>query len=142
MSNENQSQVTVLLVDDHAVVREGYRRLLERHGDISVIGEASDAAGAHSLFCAREPEIVVMDITLPGTSGIEAMRRMLMHKPDARVLMFSMHEDTIFAKRALQAGAFGYVTKASAPTVLVEAIHSVAAGKKYLSAETAQKLAL
>jgi two-component system, NarL family, invasion response regulator UvrY len=135
-------QVSVLLVDDHAVVREGYRRLLERHGDIAVIGEAGDAATAHSLFCSREPQIVVMDITLPGTSGIEAMRRMLLYRPEARVLIFSMHEDTIFAKRALQAGAFGYVTKASAPTVLVEAIHAVAAGKRYLSPEIAQKLAL
>jgi two-component system, NarL family, invasion response regulator UvrY len=130
------------MVDDHAVVREGYRRLLERHGDIAVIGEASDAATAHSLFCSREPQIVVMDITLPGTSGIEAMRRMLVYNPQARVLIFSMHEDAIFAKRALQAGAFGYVTKASAPTVLVEAIHAVAAGKKYLGPEMAQKLAL
>lgn len=142
MSKSNKNQVSVLLVDDHAVVREGYRRLLERHGDIAVVGEAVDAATAHSLFCCLDPQIVVMDITLPGTSGIEAMRRMLAYKPEARVLIFSMHEDTIFARRALQAGAFGYVTKASAPNVLVEAIHSVAAGKKYLSAEIAQRLAL
>jgi two-component system invasion response regulator UvrY len=142
MSNENQSQVTVLLVDDHAVVREGYRRLLERHGDIAVIGEAADAATAHALFCRLNPQIVVMDITLPGTSGIEAMRRMLTDKPGTRVLIFSMHEDAIFAKRALQAGAFGYVTKASAPSVLVDAVHSVAGGKKYLSADIAHKLAL
>jgi two-component system invasion response regulator UvrY len=142
VAKATKNQVSVLLVDDHAVVREGYRRLLERHGDIAVIGEASDAATAHSLFCSREPQIVVMDITLPGTSGIEAMRRMLVYNPQARVLIFSMHEDAIFAKRALQAGAFGYVTKASAPTVLVEAIHAVAAGKKYLSPEMAQKLAL
>jgi DNA-binding NarL/FixJ family response regulator len=142
MSDEKQGPVTVLLVDDHAVVREGYRRLLERHGDIAVIGEAADAATAHALFCRLNPQIVVMDITLPGTSGIEAMRRMLTDKPGTRVLIFSMHEDAIFAKRALQAGAFGYVTKASAPTVLVEAVHSVASGKKYLSADIAHKLAL
>jgi two-component system, NarL family, invasion response regulator UvrY len=142
MAKVNESQVSVLLVDDHAVVREGYRRLLERHGDIAVIGEAVDAATAHSLFCCLDPQIVVMDITLPGTSGIEAMRRMLMYRSDARVLIFSMHEDAIFARRALQAGAFGYVTKASAPHVLVEAIRSVAAGKKYLSPEVAQNLAL
>jgi two-component system invasion response regulator UvrY len=137
-----KNQVSVLLVDDHAVVREGYRRLLERHGDILVIGEAVDASTAHSLFCSLNPQIVVMDITLPGTSGIEAMRRMLAYRPEARVLIFSMHEDAIFARRALQTGAFGYVTKASAPNVLVEAIHSVAAGKKYLSPEIAQRLAL
>jgi DNA-binding NarL/FixJ family response regulator len=110
--------------------------------DIAVIGEAGDSATAHSLFCCLKPEIVVMDITLPGTSGIEAMRRMLVYDAEARVLIFSMHEDAIFAKRALQAGAFGYVTKASAPNVLVEAIHGIAAGKKYISPEIARQLAL
>jgi DNA-binding NarL/FixJ family response regulator len=142
MAKDNKNQASVLLVDDHAVVREGYRRLLERHRDIAVIGEAVDAATAHSLFCCLDPQIVVMDITMPGTSGIEAMQRMLAYRPDARVLIFSMHEDAIFARRALQAGAFGYVTKASAPHVLVDAVRSVAAGKKYLSPEVAQKLAL
>jgi len=140
--NDAGSPVSVLLVDDHAVVREGYIRLLERHGDIVVIGEAGDAATAHSLFCHLDPQIVVMDISMPGTSGIEAMRRMLHYKPDARVLVFSMHEDIIFVRRALQAGAFGYVTKASAPNVLVQAIHAIAGGKRYLSPEIAQKLAL
>jgi two-component system invasion response regulator UvrY len=120
MSEGNENQVTILLVDDHAVVRVGYRRLLERHGDIAVIGEAADAVTAHSLFCSLDPQFVVMDITLPGTSGIDA----------------------IFARRALQGGAFGYVTKASAPNVLVDAIHAVAAGKKYLSPAIAQKMAL
>jgi DNA-binding NarL/FixJ family response regulator len=137
-----RNQVSVLLVDDHAVVREGYRRLLERHGNISVIGEAADAATAHSLFCHLEPQIVVMDITLPGSSGIEAMQRMLAYKAEARVLIFSMHEEAIFARRALQAGAFGYVTKASAPNVLIEAVYAVADGRRYLSAGIAQKLAL
>jgi DNA-binding NarL/FixJ family response regulator len=138
----HKNQVSVLLVDDHAVVREGYRRLLERRGDIVVIGEAVDASTAHSLFCSLDPQIVVMDITLPGISGIEGMRRILEYEPEARVLIFSMHEDTIFARRALEAGAFGYVTKSSAPNVLVEAVHSVAVGKKYLSPEIAQGLAL
>src|SRR6202453_3162240 len=96
MAESNENQVSVLLVDDHAVVREGYRRLLERHGGIAVIGEATDAATAHSMFCCLDPQIVVMDITLPGTSGIEVMRRMLIYKSKARVLIFSMHEDTIF----------------------------------------------
>jgi DNA-binding NarL/FixJ family response regulator len=142
MAERSKKQITVLLVDDHAVVREGYRRLLERHGDIAVIGEAADAAEAHALFSALDPQIVVMDITLPGTSGIEAMHRMLLYKPGTRVLVFSMHEEAIFARRALQAGAFGYLTKASAPDVLVEAVHAVAEGKKYLSGDIARKLAL
>jgi two-component system, NarL family, invasion response regulator UvrY len=142
MARSKSDRVTVLLVDDHAVVREGYRQLLERHGDIAVVGEAADASEAHALFCKLSPQIVVMDITLPGLSGLEAMRRMLDQEPATRVLIFSMHEDVIFAKRALQAGAFGYVTKASAPSVLVEAVHTVASGKKYLSATVAQALAL
>src|SRR5580704_4924902 len=107
MSAVKKDKVSVLLVDDHAVVREGYRRLLERHGDIEVVGEASDAAAAQVLFRRLEPQIVVMDITLPGISGIETMRRILITKPAARVLIFSMHEDAVFARRALQAGAFG-----------------------------------
>jgi DNA-binding NarL/FixJ family response regulator len=142
MNDAARSPVSVLLVDDHAVVREGYSRLLERHGDIKVIGEAGDAATAHSLFCCLDPQIVVMDISMPGTSGIEAMRRMLLFKAEARVLVFSMHEDIIFVSRALKAGAFGYVTKASAPNVLVQAIHTIASGKRYLCPEIAQKLAL
>jgi DNA-binding NarL/FixJ family response regulator len=134
--------LSVLLVDDHAVVREGYRRLLEREDDIEVVGEAEDAAAAHAAFCRLKPQIVVMDITLPGTTGIEAMRRMLAHDPSARVLIFSMHEEAIFASHALQAGAFGYLTKASAPDALVQAVHSIASGQKYVSADIAQKLAL
>jgi DNA-binding NarL/FixJ family response regulator len=142
MRNNENAPISVLLVDDHAVVREGYRRLLERNGGIVVIGEAADAVTAHMLFCRLEPQIVVMDITLPKTNGIAAMENMLKHRSAARVLIFSMHEDAIFATRAMQAGAFGYVTKSSAPHVLVEAIHSMARGMKYLNREIAQKLAL
>jgi two-component system, NarL family, invasion response regulator UvrY len=142
MTEKPAAGVSVLLVDDHAVVREGYRRLLESHGDIRVVGEAADAQSAHTLLCELDPQIVVMDITLPGISGIEAMRRMLAHRPETRVLIFSMHEEAIFARRALQAGAYGYVTKASAPNVLVEAVHAIACGRKYLSASVAQDLAL
>ncbi len=134
--------ITVLLIDDHAVVREGYRRLLERSGGIIVLGEAGDATAAFDLFVRLAPRIVVMDITLPGSSGIDVMRRMLGHDPQSRVLIFSMHEDAIFAKRALQAGARGYVPKSSAPDELVEAVHAVAAGERYLTPSMAQKLAL
>ena len=135
-------RITVLLVDDHAVVREGYRRLLESRGGIVVVGEAGTAAEALGKFSALSPGVVVMDITLPGVSGIECLRRMLAATPGARVLMFSMHEDAIFASRALQAGAAGYVTKASAPDVLVAAVQGIAAGKRYLSPDIAQELAL
>jgi two-component system, NarL family, invasion response regulator UvrY len=134
--------ISVLLVDDHAVVREGYRRLLERDPDITVVGEAGDAASAHAAFVTLKPRIVVMDVTMPGANGIEAMQHMLQSRPDARVLIFSMHAEAIFATRALQAGAFGYVTKASAPQVLVQAVREIARGTKYVSPEVAQKLAL
>jgi len=134
--------VTVLLVDDHAVVREGYRQLLERSGDIRVIGEAGNADDACMRCAELAPHVVVIDIALPGVSGIEAMRRMLAQRAETRVLIFSMYEDAIFARRALDAGAGGYVTKASAPNVLVDAVLTVARGKRYLGAEIAQALAL
>jgi DNA-binding NarL/FixJ family response regulator len=134
--------VRILLVDDHAVVREGYRRLLERTPDIQVVAEASDAEEAYRAFCDLAPDVAVMDINLPGTSGVEVTRRIVARETHARVLVFSMHDDAMFARRALQAGARGYVTKASAPEVLVEAVRAVASGKVYLSQDVAQQLAL
>lgn len=136
------ARITVLLVDDHAVVREGYRRLLELSGGITVVGEAASAAEAYQMFCTMTPDVAVMDIALPGVSGIEALRRILAHEPKARVLMFSMYEDAIFARRAIEAGAAGYLTKAAAPRVLVEAVASVASGRRLLSPDIAQTLAL
>ena len=135
-------EITVLLVDDHSVVREGYRRLLERSAGIRVIGEAANAADAYREFQRLTPDVVVMDISLPDVSGIEGARHMLAREPKVKVLMFSMHEEPIFASRAFQAGALGYVTKASAPEVLVEAVRTVAQGKRYLSQDMALALAL
>ena len=134
--------ITVLLVDDHAVVREGYRRLLERNADIRVVGEAGNAALAYQLFRDHAPQVVVLDISLPDVSGIEVLRRILAREPRARVLVFSMHEEPIFPERAMRAGALGYITKASAPEVLVNAVRAVAAGRLFLSDDVAQTLAL
>ncbi|WP_277188534.1 response regulator transcription factor [Caballeronia sp. BR00000012568055] len=136
------ADISVLLVDDHAVVREGYKRLLELNPDVNVAGEAANAAEAYQKFCALQPDVVVMDLALPGASGIEAMRRMLAREPHAHVLIFSVHEEAIFVRRALDAGARGYVTKASAPDVLVEAVRSVARRVCYLSPDISQALAL
>ncbi len=136
------ARITVLLVDDHAVVREGYRRLLEVSGGITVVGEAGSASDAYHQFCSLTPDVAVMDIALPGVSGIEALRRILAHEPKARVLMFSMYEDSIFVRRALEAGAAGYLTKAAAPRVLVDAVATVASGRRFLSPDVAQMLAL
>jgi DNA-binding NarL/FixJ family response regulator len=140
--NARATPTRVLLVDDHAVVREGYRRLLERETDIRVTGEAGTAAEAYRAFCSLLPDVVVLDISLPDVSGIEAMRRMLAREPHAHVLVFSMHEEPVFASRALKEGARGYITKASAPDVLVEAVRTVSAGEMYLSRDIAQALAL
>jgi two-component system invasion response regulator UvrY len=134
--------IRVMLADDHAVVREGYRRLLERTRDIEVATEAASGEEAYRAYCNSEPDVGVMDINLPGVSGIEITRRILARNPAARILVFSMHEDVVFVSRALQAGARGYVTKSSAPDVLVDAVRAVAAGRTYVSHDVAQKLAL
>jgi DNA-binding NarL/FixJ family response regulator len=134
--------IEVLLVDDHAVVREGYRRLLEQTEDIRVLAEAGNGEDAYRLFCELRPRVVVMDISLPRISGIEVTRRMVARDPGARVLVFSMHEDVVFASRALAAGARGYIAKSAAPEVLVEAIRRIAAGQSYVDHGMAQRLAL
>ena len=97
--------ITVVLVDDHAVVREGYRRLLERAGDVHVVGEAASAAEACKVAAQCRPDVVVMDISLPDISGIEGMRRLLARDAGIRVLMFSIHDEPIFPRRAFAAGA-------------------------------------
>jgi DNA-binding NarL/FixJ family response regulator len=140
--NETGESLRVVLVDDHAVVREGYRRLLERTGDIVVVAEAANGEDAYRLICEHEPDVAVLDISLPGLGGIEVARRVIARLPHQKILMFSMHEDTVFSSRALQAGARGYVTKSAAPDVLIEAVRLVAAGKLYISQEMAQELAI
>lgn len=132
---------TVLLVDDHAIVREGYRRLLEDEPSIRVVGEAGNAEQACERARALAPDVVVMDIALPATSGIEATRRLLKDRPLLRILIFSMHDDAIYASRALEAGALGYLSKASAPEVLVQAIYAVSRGERYLSPDVAMNMA-
>lgn len=139
---ETRKTVRVVLIDDHAVVREGYRRLLERTDDIEVIAEAGTGEEAYRLICDLKPDVAVLDISLPGLSGIEVVRRVIARAPDQKILVFSMHEDTVFSSRALQAGARGYVTKSAAPEVLVEAVRLVASGKLYISHEMAQELAV
>ncbi|HIH2748433.1 response regulator transcription factor [Burkholderia aenigmatica] len=131
---------SILLVDDHAVVREGYKRLIEFESDLCVCGEARHAAEAYHAFCTLRPDVVVMEVSLPGPSGIEAIRRMLARERAAHILIFSVREETTFVRRSLAAGALGYVTKASAPDVLVDAVRTVARGRRFLSPDVAQAL--
>ncbi len=141
-ARQDEEKLRVVLVDDHAVVREGYRRLLERTGDIVVVAEAANGEDAYRLICEQQPDVAVLDISLPGLGGIEVTRRVIARRPEQKILIFSMHEDTVFSSRALQAGARGYVTKSAAPEVLIEAVRLVAAGKLYISEEMAQELAM
>lgn len=134
-------EIRVLLVDDHAVVRAGFRTLLENQADIDVIAEAATGEDASRLFIEQRPDIVIMDLSLPGIGGLEAIRRILARDAGARVLVFSMHEDTAFVAQALQAGARGYLGKSAAPETLVRAVRRIADGEVFIDAEIAQHLA-
>jgi two-component system invasion response regulator UvrY len=134
--------IRVLLVDDHAVVRTGFRLLLQAHPGTTVVGEADSGESACKRFLELSPDVVVMDLAMPGMGGLEALRRMRAHRPEARVLTLSAHDDPLHAQRALREGARGFLSKRSAPEALLEAITVVAAGERYLDAELARKLAL
>ena len=134
--------IRVLLVDDHAVVRTGFRLLLQARSDIAVVGEAESGEAACQRYVELAPDAVVMDIAMPGMGGIEALRRMRAHDPQARVLALSAHDDPMHARRALREGALGFLSKRSAPEALLEAVAAVAAGQRYIDPRVAQRLAL
>ena len=133
--------LSVMLVDDHRVVLEGYRRLIERDPALSVVAEAGNAESAYLAFCEHRPDVTVLDIAMPGTSGIDAIRRIVARDGAARIVVCSMYEDPIYAERSLENGASGYVTKASAADSLVAAIKAVGHGERYLSEDIARTLA-
>ena len=134
--------IRVMLVDDHAVVREGYRRLIEKHKGLAVIAEAPDGQTAYQLYKAEKPDVVVLDLSMPGKGGIEVLRRLRQWDAGARVLVFTMHQNAAYADQAFQAGARGYITKSSAPELLISAIRDVAAGKTAISPDVSHALAL
>jgi|TARA_R110001606_G_scaffold361754_7_gene515109 two-component system invasion response regulator UvrY len=133
--------ITILVVDDHPIVRAGCRQLIQQIPNTKVI-EAETGEEGYRLFQENYPDMVLLDITLPGIGGLEVLRKMRANRENAKVLMFSMHEDPVFASRAMQAGAKGYITKNNAADYLVEAVEKVLAGKTYLSPDTAQQLAM
>ena len=134
--------VRILLVDDHPVVREGYRRLLERQAGFQVCAEAGDAKQAYCAYKDHRPDIAVMDIALPGASGLEAVRHIRQWDGDARVLVFTMHAGPAFALKAFEAGASGYVTKSTEPEDLLRAVRTVAGGGRFLSEDIARAIAV
>jgi len=134
--------IKVLLVDDHDLVRFGVKRLLQDIQGIKVVGEASTGEEAVKLAKECIPDVVLMDVQMPGIGGLEATRKMLRHNPDLKVLALTVYGGEPYPSRLLQAGAVGYITKGCAPDEMVRAIRSVHSGQRYLSSEIAQQLAL
>jgi two-component system invasion response regulator UvrY len=134
--------INVLLVDDHAVVRMGFKMLLESANDIKVVAEAESGEQGVKMYGEHKPDVVVMDITMPGIGGLEAIERIMAKDPHAKILVLSAHEDSVHPKRVLNAGALGYLTKRSAAEELIKAIRTVAGRKKYLEASIAQQMAI
>ena len=135
-------KTTIVLVDDHAVVRAGVRRLLEQEPLFEVIGEAESGEKAYQTFGELKPDVMVMDLSMPGMGGLEAIRRILMRYEKAKILVLSMHEDLSFANQALKLGAKGYLTKNTLADDLVKSIETVTQGDVFLSDEIAKKMAM
>ena len=132
----------IMLVDDHAVVREGYRSVLQKQPGLRVVAEASDGAEAYRLFKECAPDLIIMDLSMPGIGGLEAIRRIRQWDKGAKILVFTMHQNAGFAVQAIRAGARGYVTKTSPPETLVRAVMDVLAGRVAISPDIDHELAL
>jgi DNA-binding NarL/FixJ family response regulator len=136
------AKLTVLLVDDHALVRHGFRRILEDDAEIEVIGEASTGEEAVKLAGQKKPAVIVMDCAMPGMNGLEATRKILEARPDAAILMLSMHSEDTLVRQALDAGARGYILKNAMDLDLANAIKRVARGEKVLDPQVARSASL
>ena len=133
--------IRILICDDHPVIRRGLRDILSEQKGMEVAGEATNAAEALNLVRKQKFDVVLMDITMPGRSGIEALKDIKAEKPDLPVLMLSLHPEDQYAIRSLKAGASGYLTKESAPEELVGAIQKVVSGGRYVSTNLGERLA-
>ncbi|HHA19642.1 MAG TPA: response regulator transcription factor [Methylophaga sp.] len=134
--------ITVLLVDDHELVRAGFRRLIEDSDKFTVIAEAGTGEQAVQDYVKHNPDVVVMDISMPGIGGIGAVERIIARDPEAYILILSVHEDSVFTSRALQAGAKGFIPKRSAPEEMIKAVEQVAQGKTCIDPDIAQQIAM
>lgn len=134
--------INVILADDHAVVRTGMRRLLEDYGDINVVAEAESGDAAYTLFLECQPDVLILDMDMPNSSGLATLTRLIAREPSARVLMFSSTPEMTFAVQAISAGAKGYILKSSSAEDVVHAIRQLSRGKSYLSPEVAQEIAI
>lgn len=134
--------VRIVLADDHAIVREGLKRIIGDVGDFTVAGEAADGTQVMQVVRATDFDVLVLDLSMPGRSGMELIKLVKAEKPKLRILVLSMHQETQYAVRAIKSGASGYLTKESAPALLEQAIRKIAGGGAYISAEVAEQLAL
>jgi len=134
--------IKVMLVDDHDLVRTGIKRLLEDHPDINIVGEATSGEQALELVTEKDPDVVLLDINMPGIGGLEATRKLLQRKPKLKIIMVTMHEDDMFAQRLLKAGAMGYLTKGAKVEEILQALQAVMANQRYLCPSIAQQIAL
>src|SRR5439155_8796742 len=134
--------IRVVIADDHTIVREGLKQLLLASGDFDVVGEARDGHEVLQYVRSDDFDVLLLDISMPGKSGIELIKQVKSEKPKLRVLVLSMHQEHQYAVRAIKAGASGYLTKESAPAQLVSAIQKVASGGAFITAEVAEQLAL
>lgn len=136
------SLIRIMLVDDHAVVRAGVRRLLEQDSKFSVIAEAETGDRAYQIFGDHLPDVTIIDLSMPGMGGMETIKRIVARYPTAKILVLSMHENVAFASQALKAGAKGYVTKSGLADELANAVEWVISGQTYLGSELSNKIAL
>jgi DNA-binding NarL/FixJ family response regulator len=134
--------IKVLLADDHSIVRAGLRRIVEESGDMSVIAEAADGREALRLVREQQPDVAVIDISMPGLDGLEVISQLNRIAPDLPTLVLTMHEEEQYVVRAIEAGAMGYITKQSAPEKLVQAIRKIISGHRFLSEAAAEALAV
>jgi DNA-binding NarL/FixJ family response regulator len=138
MSNKSERpKARVFLVDDHPLVREHLTALIQQEADLEVCGEAADAPSALTLIHQRNPDLVILDISLKRSHGLDLLKDLKRFRPKPAVLVLSMHEETLYAERALRAGALGYITKEEATVNILSAIRRVLAGQVYLSARMA-----
>lgn len=136
------TKTRILLVDDHELVRAGFRRLLEDGDKFEVIAEAGSGEQAVQEFNRLHPDVVIMDISMPGIGGVGAIERIIAREPKAKILVLSVHEDSVFTTRAMQAGALGFIPKRSAPEEMLKAIEMVAQGRTCIAPEIAQQIAM
>jgi two-component system, NarL family, response regulator NreC len=132
--------ITIVIADDHSILRQGVKALLDAEKDFKVIGEASDGVGTLEICEKLHPNILILDIAMPGVGGLEVTRRLKEHSPQTRTLILSMHADEVYVMEALRNGADGYILKDESASVLVSAIKDVFAGKRYLSPSLSQKM--